>query len=79
MPSLLMRRTFLQSMKFMLPEWAYWSPDKWKGAYEKCSEIIDNKLGWDITDFGSGDFYKKGLTLFTIRNGNWHEKRQDVL
>jgi len=32
--------------------------------------IIDNRLGWDITDFGSGDFRKQGLTLFTIRNGN---------
>ena len=27
-------------------------------------------LGWDLTDFGSGDFFKQGLILFTIRNGN---------
>ena len=27
-------------------------------------------LGWDVTDFGSGDFMKRGLFLFTIRNGN---------
>ncbi len=27
-------------------------------------------LGWDITDFGSGDFQKYGLILFTVRNGN---------
>jgi D-lyxose ketol-isomerase len=27
-------------------------------------------LGWDLTDFGSGDFHKCGLILFTIRNGN---------
>ena len=26
-------------------------------------------MGWDITDFGSGDFAKRGLTLFTVRNG----------
>lgn len=58
----------------MLPEWAYRSPDKWKGEYERCSEIVDNKLGWDITGFGSGDFYKKGLALFTIRNGSWDRK-----
>lgn len=67
-------KNFFKIRKFMLPEWAYWSPGKWKGAYDKCSEIIANKLGWDITDFGSGDFYKKGLTLFTIRNGSWHKK-----
>ena len=58
----------------MLPEWASWSPEKWKGTYEKCSEIVDNKLGWDITDFGSGDFNRQGLSLFTIRNGNWDKK-----
>jgi D-lyxose ketol-isomerase len=27
-------------------------------------------LGWDVTDFGSGDFWKRGLFLFTLRNGN---------
>ena len=67
-------KNFFAIRKFMLPVWAHWSPEKWKGAYGKCSEIIENKLGWDITDFGSGDFYRKGLTLFTIRNGNWQKK-----
>jgi len=27
-------------------------------------------LGWDITDFGSGDFPRTGLFLFTLRNGS---------
>ena len=27
-------------------------------------------LGWDITDFGLGDFDKVGFSLITIRNGN---------
>lgn len=65
---------FLEEHKFMLPVSASWSPEDWQGAYEKCSEIIDNKLGWDITDFGSGDFKNRGLSLFTIRNGNWGKK-----
>jgi D-lyxose ketol-isomerase len=67
-------KSFFAAWKFMLPEWAHWSTDNWKGVYNNCFEIIDNKLGWDITDFGSNDFYKKGLTLFTIRNGNWQKK-----
>ena len=67
-------KDFFVYHKFELPEWAFWSPERWKGTYDKCSEIVDNKLGWDITDFGSGDFYKKGLTLFTIRNGSWVKK-----
>jgi D-lyxose ketol-isomerase len=61
---------FFNSHKFILPEWAYWSPEKWKGKSHSCAEIIDNALGWDITDFGSHDFMRKGLVLFTIRNGN---------
>ena len=35
------------------------------------NEIRDNMLGWDITDFGSGDYAKIGLLMFTIRNGNF--------
>ncbi len=65
---------FLVEHQFMLPVWAAWSPGDWKGKYDKCSEVVNNKLGWDITDFGSGDFKKKGLSLFTIRNGNWDIK-----
>jgi D-lyxose ketol-isomerase len=67
-------KNFLVKHMFMLPEWAAWSPGDWKGKYDVCSEIVDNKLGWDITDFGSGNFRKKGLALFTIRNGNWDKK-----
>jgi D-lyxose ketol-isomerase len=65
---------FFAKHHFMLPEWASWPPDAWKGTYDICSEIIENKLGWDITDFGSGDFKRKGLSLFTIRNGSWDKK-----
>jgi D-lyxose ketol-isomerase len=27
-------------------------------------------LGWDVTDYGSGDWSKRGMVLITIRNGN---------
>ncbi len=65
---------FLRENRFFLPEWAYWGPGDWKGKYDTCSEIIDNKLGWDITDFGSGEFFRTGLCLFTIRNGSWDKR-----
>ena len=61
---------FFGQMNFKLPPWAFWKPKDWKGKYETCSEIADNMLGWDLTDFGSGDFHRSGLILFTIRNGN---------
>jgi D-lyxose ketol-isomerase len=61
---------FFNRMNFKLPPWAFWRPADWKGKYETCSEITDNMLGWDLTDFGSGDFHRRGLILFTLRNGN---------
>jgi D-lyxose ketol-isomerase len=49
-------KKFFAEHHFLVPEWAFGSPEDWKGTYDKCFEIIDNKLGWGITDFGSGDF-----------------------
>lgn len=62
-------KEFMAQKQFFLPPWAYWSVSDWKARSEDTHEIIENMLGWDITDFGSGDFYKRGLFLFTIRNG----------
>lgn len=62
-------KDFMGQKQFILPPWAYWNVTDWKNNNEDTSEIINNMLGWDITDFGSGDFYKRGLFLFTIRNG----------
>jgi hypothetical protein len=67
---------FFNQMNFKLPPWAYWKPEEWKGKYETCSEIADNMLGWDLTDFGSGAFHQCGLILFTIRNGNMKKDRK---
>jgi D-lyxose ketol-isomerase len=67
-------KEFFAKQQFVLPEWADWSPEQWKDKYDKCFEIVDNKLGWDITDFGSNNFKIQGLSLFTIRNGNLDKK-----
>jgi D-lyxose ketol-isomerase len=65
---------FIRQQGFYLPPFAYWSPDDWREKGPEVSEIVDNRLGWDITDFGQGDFKQYGLFLFTLRNGspdNW--------
>ena len=61
---------FLKSQNFALPPFAFWSPEEWALKGHEYDEIRDNALGWDITDYGFGDFSKVGLFLFTIRNGN---------
>ena len=63
-------KNFLASKQFFLPPWAFWSIAEWKKNQEIAAEVINNRMGWDITDFGFGDFYKRGLFLFTLRNGN---------
>ena len=65
--------TFMRSMNFQLPPFATWTPERWKTQGADASEIPANQLGWDITDFGSGQFEKQGLFLFTVRNGNARE------
>ncbi len=61
---------FLKEQNFKLPDFAYWKPEQWSGKRGEYVEIFDNGLGWDVTDFGSGDYRNVGLLLFTIRNGN---------
>jgi D-lyxose ketol-isomerase len=53
-----------------LPPFAYWTPADWNLKGPECDEIRQCKLGWDITDFGSGDFDRVGLVVFTVRNGH---------
>ena len=65
---------FVQKQGFHLPPFAYWTPEDWRTKGEEVREIIENGLGWDITDFGCGDYENYGLFLFTLRNGhpsNW--------
>lgn len=62
-------KAFIESQGFALPPFAQWSVEQWKNLSEEYAEIRDCQLGWDVTDFGSGDFYKVGLFLMTIRNG----------
>jgi hypothetical protein len=54
----------------------YWSAEDWKRNQAGAEEVVENMLGWDITDFGSGDFLKRGLFLFIIRNGKFNTDKK---
>ncbi len=60
---------FFAGFQFRLPRFASWTPEEWRTRGAEVREIADCNLGWDITDFGSGDFARCGLLLFTVRNG----------
>ncbi len=61
---------------YPMPPFAYYSVADWKNLGEDEEEIVENMLGWDISDFGSGDFAKCGLTIFTFRNGNFYDQKK---
>ena len=66
---------FIDKMNFKLPPFVFWSPEEWAEKGHEYDEIRDNMLGWDITDFGSGDYDKIGLLMITIRNGNFDNEK----
>jgi len=61
---------FIRKHGFYLPPFAHWTSGEWKTKGPEAGEIVDRKLGWDVTDFNLGDYCRTGLLLFTIRNGN---------
>lgn len=60
---------FMDGHRFRLPPFARWSPSEWSAKGPEVEEIRSRRLGWDVTDFGLGDFDRAGLLLFTLRNG----------
>jgi D-lyxose ketol-isomerase len=65
---------FVRGKGLEFPPFATWAPDEWRKLGEDQRELVDNMLGWDVTDFGSGNFSRVGLAIFTFRNGNFHNK-----
>lgn len=59
----------IQAHGFVLPPFAHWTPAEFKDNAANARHIINSRCGWDITDYGTGDFDKVGLFLFTLRNG----------
>lgn len=62
-------KALLEEYRFPLPRFSSWSMETWKENKDNCAEIFETLLGWDITDFGSGDFDSIGAVLYTVRNG----------
>ncbi len=61
---------FIHSFGYILPPFAWWKPAEMKAKRADIAKLIDTRMGWDITDYGRGDFANLGLFLFTVRNGN---------
>ena len=60
----------VKEYRFSLPPFCHFTPEAWATKGHEYDEIRRNMLGWDITDYGLGDFEKVGFSLLTLRNGN---------
>jgi D-lyxose ketol-isomerase len=59
----------LREHRFALPDFANWTKGDRARERERAAWLSERQIGWDVTDFGSGDFARRGLTLFCVRNG----------
>ena len=55
--------------RFSLPLFARWSEAEWRAHPAAAAYCGAHQMGWDLTDFGSGRFEERGLTIFCVRNG----------
>ena len=60
---------FIRSFGYIMPPFAYFTPAEMQ-ARGDLALLKERQMGWDVTDFGGGDFDRLGLFLFTVRNGN---------
>ena len=59
----------IREYRIALPPFCGFTPEQWQSLGHEYDEIRDCMLGWDITDYGLGDFDRVGFSLITIRNG----------
>lgn len=62
-------KSMLSEHAWHLPPFAHWSVDEFLAHKSQAQAVIEGRCGWDITDYGRGDFDRLGLFLFTLRNG----------
>ncbi|MBB5233847.1 D-lyxose/D-mannose family sugar isomerase [Deinococcus budaensis] len=60
---------FLGELRFAAPPWVTWTPQEWAAQPGVRAHCHARQMGWDVTDFGSGDFARRGLLLVCTRNG----------
>lgn len=59
---------------FPLPPFAHWSREDWRLRQSEVQDLTERGIGWDVTDYGGGDFASRGLCLLTLRNGTVAER-----
>ena len=68
--AILWAKELLKANNIFLPDYSNWTIDEWKANLDRTETIRKVALGWDVSEFGMGDFNKVGCVLYTMRNGS---------
>ena len=56
-----------------LPPFALWGQADFRANPDAARLIAERGMGWNVVEFKPGLFAREGLTLFTLRMGDWRE------
>lgn len=56
-----------------LPPFALWGEDDYRADPAAARRIAERGLGWNIIEFKPGAFAAEGLSVFTLRMGDWRK------
>jgi D-lyxose ketol-isomerase len=56
---------------FKLPAFAHWREDNYRAQAPAARRIRAEGLGWNVVEFSPDEYARRGLTLFTLRMGDW--------
>jgi D-lyxose ketol-isomerase len=64
---------FCDRCSFKLPPFALWRVEDFCAAPEAAARIAEGGLGWNIVEFRRDAFAREGLSVFTLRMGDWRK------
>ncbi len=56
-----------------LPPFAHWNEDAYRAEPDAARRIAEGGLGWNVVEFQQGRYAKEGLSVFTLRMGDWRQ------
>ena len=56
-----------------LPPFALWDEAQYRADPAAARRIADAGLGWNIVEFRQGGYMREGLSVFTLRMGDWRQ------
>jgi D-lyxose ketol-isomerase len=56
-----------------LPPFAVWGETDFRANPDAARLIAERGMGWNVVEFKPGLFAREGLTLFTLRMGDWRD------